>query len=232
MHNINLPDVTGVFQPPELGCALFLPGLPGGGGKIHDRSPYGNSATITGAVWQVSPGGLPCLSFDGVDDYANCGNPAALKFGSGEFTIEMWACDRRTSGNSPLLAKGYWQVGQNGNWLLRSHGTNGLEFCVCDGQTPRLDTFNWSGYVAIRNAWHHIAVKRWTNGALGMYVDGILRATASYTGNIGDNDFGLYIGMNPAGSNEYLYGRCGIVRLYRSAAVPSHYQAERYLWGA
>jgi len=38
-----------VFSPPELGCVHYLPGLPGGGSKIHDRSPCGNIGTITGA---------------------------------------------------------------------------------------------------------------------------------------------------------------------------------------
>jgi len=54
-----------MFSPPELGCVLYLSGLPNSGSKIHDRSPYGNHGAITGATWQRLPSGLWCLSFDG-----------------------------------------------------------------------------------------------------------------------------------------------------------------------
>lgn len=56
-----------VFDSPELGHVLYLPGLPGGGSSIYDRSPYGNTGTITGATWVRLPSGLWCLSFDGSD---------------------------------------------------------------------------------------------------------------------------------------------------------------------
>lgn len=67
-----------VFNPPEPGCVLYLPGLPGGASKIHDRSPYGNHGTITGATWVRLPSGLWCLSFDGSDDHVNCGSGDSL----------------------------------------------------------------------------------------------------------------------------------------------------------
>ena len=44
-----------VFNPPELGCVLYLPGLPGGGSRIHDRSPYANNGTVAGATWRHLP---------------------------------------------------------------------------------------------------------------------------------------------------------------------------------
>jgi len=78
-----------VFNPPELGCVLSLPEFPGGGSRIYDRSPYGNIGTITGAGWQRLPGGLWCLSFDGTDDYVNCGNKSSLDI-TGAITLETW----------------------------------------------------------------------------------------------------------------------------------------------
>ena len=67
-----------LLAPPALGTVLSLTGLPGGSNKIHDRSPYGNVGTIVGATWAKLPGGLWCLSFDGSDDYVNCGNASSL----------------------------------------------------------------------------------------------------------------------------------------------------------
>lgn len=77
-----------LFDPPELGCVLALTELPSGGSKIHDSSPYGNVGTITMACWLTSPVGLYCLSFDGVDNYVDYGNPGSLAT-NGDLTIEM-----------------------------------------------------------------------------------------------------------------------------------------------
>jgi hypothetical protein len=76
-----------LFEPPELGCVLCLPGLPSGGNKIHDRSPYGNHGTITGATWTRTPSGLWCLSFDGVDDYVDFGYNLNL---TSALTVVFW----------------------------------------------------------------------------------------------------------------------------------------------
>jgi hypothetical protein len=89
MKSLNSSDSIGVFHPPELGCVLFLPGLPGGGIKVYDRSPYGNIGTVTGAVWKVTPGGVPCLHFDGLDDVVNCGKGASLN-DILQYTYKAW----------------------------------------------------------------------------------------------------------------------------------------------
>jgi len=57
-----------LFEPPEIGTVLYMPGLPGGGSTIYDLSPYGNNGTILGAVWERTEGGLWSLNYDGVDD--------------------------------------------------------------------------------------------------------------------------------------------------------------------
>jgi len=68
MNKIGHSPAIGLSTPP-IGCVLYLPGVPGGGNKIYDRSPYGNIGTITGAVWKRLPSGLWYLDFDGSDDY-------------------------------------------------------------------------------------------------------------------------------------------------------------------
>ena len=67
-----------IFNPPQLCCVLCLPGLPGAGSKIYDRSPYGNVGTIVGANWVRLPGGLWCLNFDGADDHVDFGTTPSL----------------------------------------------------------------------------------------------------------------------------------------------------------
>ncbi len=74
---------------PPVGCVLHLSGLPGGGNKIYDRSPYGNIGTITGAVWKRLPSGLWYLDYDGSDDKVVIANESNFDF-TDTITIIMW----------------------------------------------------------------------------------------------------------------------------------------------
>ncbi len=94
MQNLVVRDVDKlVFEPPETGCYLYLPGLPGGSDKIYDRSPYGNRGTITGATWKRLPSGLWYLDFDGGDDFVQCANESNFDFltdSTKPWTIIYW----------------------------------------------------------------------------------------------------------------------------------------------
>ena len=78
-----------IFSPPQIGTVLYMPGLPGAGSRIYDRSPYGNNGTITGATWKRRPSGLWGLSFDGVDDRVTIANPSFIANSQG--AISFWA---------------------------------------------------------------------------------------------------------------------------------------------
>jgi len=57
---------------------------------IFDKSRYNNHGTIFGgAPWVSLPRGFRCLSFDGSDDYVDCGNPASLQIVTDQ-TIICW----------------------------------------------------------------------------------------------------------------------------------------------
>lgn len=88
VHGVN---INGFDYPPcEPGCVLYLPGLPGYGSTIWDRSNQGNHGTITGATWVRLPSGLWVLSFDGSDDVVNCGSGASIDALLGNMTFIMW----------------------------------------------------------------------------------------------------------------------------------------------
>lgn len=94
-----------VFDPPELGCVLYMPGLPGGGSSIYDRSPYGNHGTIVGPTWRREPSGLCGLSFDG-DDYVNIDAVVADIAADTKGTWMTWVKldDATPAGTSILIA--------------------------------------------------------------------------------------------------------------------------------
>lgn len=61
----------------------------GSGSIVADSSGNGNDGVIHGATWVEGKYGK-ALSFDGVDDYINCGNDGSLKRSNTDFTIEAW----------------------------------------------------------------------------------------------------------------------------------------------
>ena len=60
----------------------------GSGTIAKDESGYGNDGIIHGATWTTGISGK-ALSFDGIDDYIDCGNDASLDIAD-EITIEAW----------------------------------------------------------------------------------------------------------------------------------------------
>jgi len=119
-----------LFEPPEIGCVLSLTGLPGGGSRIYDRSPYGNIGTITGATWKRLPSGLWCLSLDGNDDSIGIPNVASLQV-TGDMTILAWVNLADTS-DAIIVAKHYareyefWAC-RGGDELALYHGDGAYE---------------------------------------------------------------------------------------------------------
>ncbi len=122
-----------MFDPPEGNCVLCLTGLPGGSGKIYDRSPYGNTGSITGATWKQLPGGLWYLDYDGSDDYTDCGNGSSLGI-TGAITVIAWVNATAFSGypvvvfkttdNSWSAGYGMWWGGDYMRFFINQYGTN------------------------------------------------------------------------------------------------------------
>jgi len=73
----------------ERGLVLYLPMVSPHGNILQDFSGYGNHGTIYGATWTQGKFGK-ALSFDGVDDYVDCGNDESLEYFD-EITVTAWA---------------------------------------------------------------------------------------------------------------------------------------------
>ena len=63
------------------------------GSLLADKTPYENDGTIYGATFATDRKGKAnsAMSFDGVNDYIDCGNDESLDFGTSDFTIYLWA---------------------------------------------------------------------------------------------------------------------------------------------
>lgn len=86
-----------------VGCWLMNEGS---GNKIYDLSSNGNDGTLkNGPVWKPGRDGV-ALSFDGTDDYVDCGNRLVLSI-SQALTILAWVKINGAQQNKGIITKYY-----------------------------------------------------------------------------------------------------------------------------
>ncbi len=144
--------INGYDYPPcPSGAVLHMPGLPGQGATIWDRSRGGNHGTIIGATWRRLPSGLWYLHFDG-DDNINCGSDASLDLGTGPFSIWLWVRITATAASYQRL----FSFGTTADQLEMAE--NNLNLKVYDGTgwigsslTLTLDTWTFVGLTRVND---------------------------------------------------------------------------------
>jgi len=158
--------------------------------------------------------GATSIAFDGTGDYITAPNQASLRFGSSDFTVDMWVRVANITQFHPLISQADDTV--NG-WLIDVNST-GYPRLVSD------ITGSWgvslqSSTALTAGVWAHIAVVR--NGTdLRLYLNGVsvanLTTSASFTDNTTDN---LLVGyyQTSAPSDRYLNGYIAELRITNTA---------------
>ena len=157
------------------------------GTTVTDDGTLGNHGTLVGGgTWVAgAPGGASpagALSFDGVDDVVNLGNPPGLNFGTGDWTTGGWfkttaqpdetgGADRGT--RSVYGQGGDWEGGQRITIQLHEAGANTMVLTTDDDATKRQAG---SSLIANDGNWHHVAAVR-EGTDLRLYLDGLLEGT-------------------------------------------------------
>lgn len=162
---------TMVCDPPGAGCVLFLPGLPGGGGFLHDRTAHGCQGTITGAVWTRLESGQFCLTFDGVDDIVRCPDADCLDIVD-NISIVAWVKRGGLNHRDFIVAKregGAGNVGYQFEIANDPGHVDSLYFTYQDSLG------NWELNVyslgTMDTGWHQMAVTRGT-AKIRFFIDG------------------------------------------------------------
>jgi len=173
-----------IFDPPSFDCVLYLPGLPGGGSSIHDRSPRGNHGSITGAVWKRLSNGLWHLSFDGSDDYVSVTDADSLDFGNESFTIRLWLYLKGAYGD--LIGK--YHTSQAGIWGFSIKDTATIRF-YNDSGAQELTADN------LANSWQCLVfVVNRRDDKVYLYQQGCLKSSFGFTPQTFSNGVNLTIG--------------------------------------
>ena len=208
---------------PGPGCVLYLAwDSPGAGGTWVDRSGKGNHGTINGATWVDTPWGRG-LSFDGVDDYVDCGNDSSLDFGTGSFSVEMWLKTGDYSiTNARVLDKG--GTSEAGYEIFGSK--TAMAFSVHNGSARTIVPFeNFT-----QGVWTHIVGLR-SGDTIKTFLNGNYSGNSgALTGTTSNNTYDLAIGKDIKNSGLWFLGSIALVRIYNRALSPAeiaqHYWEE------
>jgi hypothetical protein len=199
----------------------------GGGTVAHDQSGNGHDATVQGAAtWEPSLSGLGlAIAFDGVDDSADCGNPDALNFGAGDWSVCAWIKTTQSGtgdeNKGTIFANGGDWTGGKRYALAVNEVADGLVTLTTDDDATKVQA---TGTTPVNdNEWHHVAGIR-DGDALRLYVDGqpdgaeVLPAGYDLSGTSQHNAYIGVITDNRDGSlAKHFNGLIDEVRIYNGA---------------
>ena len=194
---------------------------PGSGTTWTDLSTNGNTGTlVNGTGYSASNGGA--LSFDGSNDYIDCGNATSLSF-TNNLTVSIWCSSNnaasyrcplmKASNNSWNDGFGYWQF--SGTFAFYINQWNGAQTVSVSKAS-----FSITNFVATYNG---VNLKLYENGTL-------IQTGSSYTTNISNSSTNLEIGRGGGGGYNWS-GNIAQVSIYNralsAAEVAQNFNATR-----
>lgn len=221
VHGVN---INGYDYPPcPSGVVLYLPGLPGYGSTIWDRSNQNNHGTITGATWVRNSKGLWYLDFDGSDDTIEITDASSLGI-TGAQSVEFWLNLTANTTNETIAQKGNRGEAASGFCLYGGGTANqlwmgaSLDGVWTSALVGTITTGTWRHYMAI-----------YTGSAFVLYTNGVAGTPAARSGAVGTNNSSLSI----MGLNGFVDGNMSLFRYYNvdaSALALPHCQQEQHLF--
>jgi hypothetical protein len=205
------------FTAPTNGMALFFNFADNTGTTItNDLSGNGNTGTVWGATWTANGMTNGAYSFDGNNDYIDCGNNSTLQIATG--TISAWIKTANCPGVCLIAAKqqAYGIFLNNNTVWLWDWGGSGAH-----------DT----GINVADNAWHYITVtfQSGVSGGTIIYIDGAPRL--SLTMSVANQTYGLLIGGDGQGSQMFA-GAIDEVRIYNRTLSADEVLGLYYYYGS
>ncbi len=224
----------------ELGCVLYCPLREIKTGITKDLSGYGNDGIVIGASlkktgdeyyirWKkkLEKIGDQALSFDGIDDYVQIGNPASLQIAK-NLTVEVWIYFNR-------------YTHQAVNYFIAKHP--GWGFFVGGNEPYTNDVgvfYNSTIVVYADGVFAAVGVRKWTHLAFTydgnttkIYLNGVSQPT---TGTF-TNDIILTNDLNIGRRTDifgFVDGLIGEVRIYNRALsveeIYYHYKIQKDLF--
>jgi hypothetical protein len=173
---------------------------------ILDNAMMNNLETVGNAQisTSVKKYGTGSMAFDGTDDRLNMPSSPNLAFGTGDFTLEMWAYFTSTA-NFPTLTDSRANTSSTAGFNL---GLSGAKVQLYTTSQLLIGSSTLSA-----NTWYHIAVTR-ASGTLKIWLNGTQDATVANSTNWSDQTF--IVGATPTPTN-YMTGYIDDLRITKYA---------------
>jgi prepilin-type N-terminal cleavage/methylation domain-containing protein len=227
------------------------------GTTIKDMSGWGNNGTLntgeTGVNKSVAGVMGQAISFDGVDDYINCGFGQSLK-PNNKLSISVWVKMETpsTSRQPSILGNSYYTAGAvsgyrlmivpNGTWNGASYWSgywsdiNSYYMGLCLYRGVAQGDVAWSGQVGytvsasnMENKWNHI-VAVFDRPVMKIYLNGREVGSGTYDYDIFYHQYSTYIGADSWNiTSEEFSGLIDEVRIYNTALTASQIQSQYYV---
>jgi hypothetical protein len=161
-------------------------------------------------ILAICPTGT-ALSFDGLDDYIDCGNSDSLDLEDEGFTVGAWVKLNSSSNNKWLVAKGGWGNDRNGDYWLNLHpNTTKFNFTILTSA----GFYRSAQFIGSTGKWYNVTGV-FDGSLLSLYINGQSVGTPTpVTGSIATNDHIVQIGGDPT-KHANVDGVIDEVRIYK-----------------
>lgn len=191
------------------GLVLRLPLDEGVGLVAVDKSGYGNDGDISGATWVGGKYGQ-ALSFDGGNNYVNCGAPSVLNIRTA-ITVAAWVKPVLTGDtNQGICCK---DDNSERAWNLRLI-SNKANFAVKNASDTSVSVTDDDALTA--DVWTHL-VGTYDGETVIIYKDGVEVGSDSLTGLIKSSTDEVWLGAYYANGSNNFKGVIDEVRIYNRA---------------
>lgn len=194
---------------------LAVPPLDGGR-YSYDLAGRNHGTLTNGPSWRGAsrPGGHGCLTFDGVNDYVDCGVRQLVPAGATAISFGCWA-------RADTVAGRYILMGQNNAGAGYTLQT--------DGAAVLYDAATFTGPeagVVTAGRWTHWFVT-WDGATVRLYQDGVSAGSASRSGTLPSASARLEFGAQTdiPGFERYLPGAIDDAPVYSRALPPAEVAA-------
>lgn len=183
------------------------------------------NATITGGsttkISAVSPFVAPTNTygsgyFNGISSYITVPDSAALRLGSGDFTIEFWINLATTTGQSTIIAHRASDITNGPLAIFRPSGTANLVLYLATGATG-WDIFSGTTIGAVNvGQWTHVSICR-SGQTFYRSINGVVSTLGTSASSVGDGSSLWSIGGDL--NNNYTTGHISDVRVVKGTAL-------------
>jgi hypothetical protein len=188
-------------------------------GDAFDSSEKGNHGSVYGDAEFIDGKFGKALSFDGIDDYVDCGNEASLRPSEG-ITVEAWVNYGEFStgsGGYAAICEGYY-YGNTGFMLYQATGSpyNRVSYYVI--ATDLGNPIGQSSKLLSTNTWYYLAMV-YDGSHVTLYIDGAYDSSVATTGliNWAGTIRNLYIGSTYTAGGAKFKGIIDEVRICNRA---------------